>query len=483
MIKLNENKTLYSIIMFMVSILLALNFVFYTISERRIDQSYEERISFHLLADELKTSSDDLTRMVRTYAATKDPIYGEYYRRILDIREGRSERPSVHDQLYWNFMTDPDRRVSIDLLPPQSLLSRIRNFGLENPELQLLEDALIRSNSLTSIEWKAIDLLDQKDTSSHELANVLSELHGDEYHRQKAMIMRSIHQFYHLVEKRLSTALEERKDTAFILRNTLVGLIILLIAMVFNMRLSELKLQKKEAEDHQRLLNQQNAILAIVSHDLRNPVAAIKAHLDLIKENDGELSERTQKILSRIGVSSNTLLYLLNDLMIFTDIENPQFKLQKETSSINAMIAEQLTLFEPEAKRKNIRFQFSPTIDLHLSIDPNRLNQVLSNLISNALKYSPSSSLVAITLDYNLEYACISVKDQGPGIAREEQQELFKPFKTLSTIPTAGEPKTGLGLYICKKIVEAHGGKIEAISSKGKGSTFTINLPRNNLSQ
>jgi signal transduction histidine kinase len=112
-----------------------------------------------------------------------------------------------------------------------------------------------------------------------------------------------------------------------------------------------------------------------------------------------------------------------------------------------------------------------------LPLDSSRITQVIDNLISNAIKYSPPETQVDISIENKDGYAWVNVQDKGPGLTEEDQKKLFQEFQNLSTKPTGGESSTGLGLAIVKKMVEAHEGQLKVESSPGKGSTFSFGIP------
>jgi signal transduction histidine kinase len=130
------------------------------------------------------------------------------------------------------------------------------------------------------------------------------------------------------------------------------------------------------------------------------------------------------------------------------------------------------------AGKKGIRLEFTPECGLPLlRFDRGKVEQILNNLISNALKFSPPGAAVTLQASRVNGSIVVSVRDQGQGIPAEELDKLFKPFGKTSTRSTDGERSTGLGLAICRKIVEGHGGRIWAASEVGKGSVFSFSLP------
>jgi len=130
--------------------------------------------------------------------------------------------------------------------------------------------------------------------------------------------------------------------------------------------------------------------------------------------------------------------------------------------------------------KKNIRIIFNPpSKEIIVPVDSGQFEQVMNNMISNAVKYSMSNTTVEVTIEKKGNEIVISVKDQGQGIPAPELEKLFKPFQKTSVKSTAGEQSTGLGLSIVKKIIEGHKGKISVESEVGKGSVFSVTLPVN----
>ena len=172
------------------------------------------------------------------------------------------------------------------------------------------------------------------------------------------------------------------------------------------------------------------------------------------------------------------MLNLVEDLLDISAIENGNIQLRSETVDIVELIKNNIFFNMNLAKEKNISLVFSPSINIKLlSIDKGKMDQVMNNLISNAIKYSHEHTHIQIDLTEEKQSIVCSIQDQGQGIPREELEHLFKPFQKTSTKTTAGESSTGLGLYIVKRIIEAHQGKIWIKSEIGKGSTFSFSLP------
>jgi signal transduction histidine kinase len=168
---------------------------------------------------------------------------------------------------------------------------------------------------------------------------------------------------------------------------------------------------------------------------------------------------------------------LVNDLLDVAKIESGKLQLDVEPSDLSRLVERNVMLNRPLARKKDITLRVSAEEVPTMTLDPAKIAQVLNNLISNAVKYSPSNTTVDVGLRREDGHAILSVEDQGQGIPEDEQDALFQPFATTSVRATAGEKSTGLGLVITKRIIEGHGGEIEVMSEAGEGSTFIVTLP------
>jgi signal transduction histidine kinase len=168
---------------------------------------------------------------------------------------------------------------------------------------------------------------------------------------------------------------------------------------------------------------------------------------------------------------------IVNDFLDVSKIESGELSLTLQEANLNDLVADVVELQQPDALRKEIRLEFTPTEPITANVDSGKIEQVVTNLITNAVKFSPPGSAVTIGLVRRDGIAEVFVADQGPGIAAEEIPRLFRPFQRGSATVTGQEQSVGLGLVICKKIVEGHGGRIRIESEFGKGATFYIELP------
>lgn len=172
------------------------------------------------------------------------------------------------------------------------------------------------------------------------------------------------------------------------------------------------------------------------------------------------------------------MLQLVEDMLHLSKMEAGKIELRTRRLDPTELVTRHAAVNRPIAARKNITIDLDIEPDLPvIEADPHKIEQVLENLISNAIKFSPPQTVVKVTLGRDGPRLKIAVADQGPGIPESERGKLFLPFSRTSVRPTAGEQSSGLGLAIAHKIVEAHQGRIWLESEIGKGSTFLVTLP------
>ena len=170
---------------------------------------------------------------------------------------------------------------------------------------------------------------------------------------------------------------------------------------------------------------------------------------------------------------------LVNDLLDFSAIETGKINLNLQFVNLIDLIDKTLVLTTSLADKKNIRIDFDVNMPpIELSIDADKIEQVINNLLTNAIKYSYPETQITIRIEDSKDRVTVHVIDQGQGIDNDEVSTLFRPFQRTSNQGTAGERSTGLGLFICKKIIEAHQGEIKVRSQKNIGSEFYFSLPK-----
>ncbi len=202
-----------------ISILFGLSFSIYVYSEKQIDKAHELRLHSFILADELRHSSDDLTRMVRTYVATGNPLYKYHYQEILDIRNGKKPRPIDYQNIYWDLVGLDDKRPRPYSNQSVSLIDRMHQAGFTHAEFEKLSEAKKNSDTLTKTEYTAMKLIEAKGSDTVlQKQKALELLHDETYHNAKASIMRPIDEFYIIMEKRTNSAVHRGGIIALTLR-------------------------------------------------------------------------------------------------------------------------------------------------------------------------------------------------------------------------------------------------------------------------
>jgi signal transduction histidine kinase len=219
--------------------------------------------------------------------------------------------------------------------------------------------------------------------------------------------------------------------------------------------------------------------LGMCAHDLRNPLSSIRGLAELMDENAiGILSPEQREIIQTIHGASQSMLQLVNELLDVATIEAGHLKLAKVPTSVAEIVERSVHLNNIEAVKKNTRIEMVRTAnDPVVEVDRNKIRQVVDNLINNAVKYSPRGSVITVLVHSSDSVAGFAVRDNGPGIPESERHKLFKDYGRLSAEPTGGEKSTGLGLAICRKIVEAHNGTIGFENIPGRGCEFVVSLP------
>ncbi len=225
------------------------------------------------------------------------------------------------------------------------------------------------------------------------------------------------------------------------------------------------------------LLNR-DRFLAIVSHDLKNPLAAISMSAELIRTSLTEENSSPSEIIElakMIERNSATMERLIADLLDVERISRGKLSISPSSHSLKVLFQECRDLFLPIGKAKSISIHFENNLDgLSLSFDYDRILQVMSNLIGNALKFTSKGGVIYISASKVKNEVVISVKDNGPGIDSQDQSKIFERFSQLHSNDLRG---LGLGLYISKWIIEAHEGRIWVSSKLGHGSQFFFQLP------
>lgn len=250
------------------------------------------------------------------------------------------------------------------------------------------------------------------------------------------------------------------------------------INQLFEGHITERLAELDNANAKLRQLNhQKDHLLGMVAHDLRGPLGNIKFAVDLLKTLQPTQDEFTH-FLQMIEETTTNALYLTNDLLDTAAIEAGQLTIKRQPIALRSLLERihHSNCHIGAQKQIELQITLDPTLE-QVTLDEVRMEQVLGNLLSNAFKYSYAATMVTVTCLRQEQDLVIRVADQGQGIPADEIGHLFELFGRSSVRPTGQEKSTGLGLAICKRIVELHGGVISVESTVGKGTTFTIVLP------
>ena len=222
-----------------------------------------------------------------------------------------------------------------------------------------------------------------------------------------------------------------------------------------------------------------SAFIANMSHEIRTPLHGILSFANFgLKKIDKASKEKLEDYFQEIHDSGETLLYILNDLLDLSKLKAGKMVYDYTNTDLSKIIHLAVKEFNAMRDEKCISLKIDAPSELNFKADKDKLRQVLRNIISNAIKFSPEKTSIEIQLNENNENILLAIKDQGPGIPDNEIQDIFSPFiQSSKTRSKAGG--TGLGLAICKEIIESgHQGSIEAQNNNDVGTTFVITLPK-----
>jgi signal transduction histidine kinase len=245
------------------------------------------------------------------------------------------------------------------------------------------------------------------------------------------------------------------------------------------------RLARREAESAQRLLARQNEQLleldrlkdefvSSVSHELRTPLTSISGYVELLLEDADDEARRHLTIVER---NAQRLLGLVNDLLFAARLQSGRLQLEFEPVDVRALVLESVEAARPRAESTAVELRVRADEVPPVAGERVRLAQLLDNLVSNAIKFTPAGGRVDVALGAHGRAIVVQVSDTGIGISTEERTHLFERFFRSQTALERQIQGTGLGLYISKAIVDAHGGRIAVDSSEGKGTTFLVELP------
>jgi signal transduction histidine kinase len=252
-----------------------------------------------------------------------------------------------------------------------------------------------------------------------------------------------------------------------------VALVSLMVAWMFSRRLARAYREESDAvEAARRAVTARDDLMGVLAHDLRNPLGAISTKAAVVRE--AAASEVLREQADSIANIAMRMEYLIRSILDVTVVEAGRFSVEQQEVDAEDLLREIVEMFGFVASSKGVALERRGASGVRVFADRERILQVLSNLVGNALKFTPPRGRVTLSLERVAGAVRFSVSDTGAGIPAAEQERIFDRFWTRDRATSRG---TGLGLFIAKAIVEAHGGKIWVDSAPGQGSTFRFTLP------
>ncbi|MFL5618901.1 MAG: PAS domain-containing sensor histidine kinase [Gemmatimonadaceae bacterium] len=243
--------------------------------------------------------------------------------------------------------------------------------------------------------------------------------------------------------------------------------------------------QQREVEDARRLAESEasnrakTGFLAAMSHELRTPLNAIAGYAQLMQEGiGGPVTEQQQEYLTRIRSSQLHLLAIVNDLLNYSRIEAGEVAYELSPLPLHAVVERVLSMVAPQAERKRVGLKQEPGAPIACALaDQIKTEQIVLNLVSNAVKFTPEGGSVTVTCALRDGVATVEVRDTGPGVPEDMQEVIFDPFVQLGRSLTSTHEGAGLGLAISRDLARGMNGDVTVQSTPGSGATFTLRLP------
>lgn len=247
--------------------------------------------------------------------------------------------------------------------------------------------------------------------------------------------------------------------------------------LTINRLRTDLENRNTELEELNKLKNE---FMGMAAHDVRNPLASVVACADLVDAMiDSAPTEKIRSFVHQISGAAKRINAIITNLLDVNTIDSGERKLNIAPRELNGILDRVVLQNSHKAREKNIEIMsVMAGANLCASIDENATEQILDNIISNAVKYSPPGKKVYIRLDSDKQHVRVKVRDEGPGIPAEDQAQMYGKFCRLTPKPTAGEPSTGLGLWIVKELTEAMKGTVTCESKVGEGTVFVVAWPK-----
>ena len=308
-------------------ILLSLVFFAYTWSGTKLEQSYQQRYQSYLLADELRQSSDDLTRLGRTYVITKDPAYEQQYMRILAIRNGEQNRPEGYNRIYWDFVAASGQNPRPDTSLRRGLIDLMKDAGFTDGELAKLNEAKNNSDALVSTEVAAFKLVQQQegDLAANQ-QKAIAMMHDKAYHQNKGRIMAPIDDFYVMMETRTQQAVDDATNQSAMLRYLFIALGLVLMFFLWRTYRALLDLTGTSVSQLRSDLN--SLAQGDFSRQIQVPVGAQESLIGLLATMQSTL----KGIIAQVSHSSEELSGSADSIAQIAE-QTAQFATSQQTST------------------------------------------------------------------------------------------------------------------------------------------------------
>ena len=535
-------KTIFKIV-FLINLIAIFGVMFiidaYQKSTLQLQKAYELQHKSLILADELRQSSDDLTRMARTYVVTGKDMFETQFHKVLDIRNGTIPRPQNYNRIYWDFLTLEGSVAKLDGLK-KSLRQMMQEADFSQEELAMLLTSAKESDNLTHLETKAMNAVKgifQDENGEYtkkdrpDLLYATQIMHSDEYHRAKIAIMKPLDKFYESFETRtkqnVQRALERVNILGKIVSFAIIALILLVLLSFFillsrivyplenlkhtMMELSRnnmdvlipnryindevgdmikaihvfkdnaLRLIQKEEKLKSAVVqakeanNSKSVFLANMSHELRTPLNAILGFANILKKSKN-LNQKEMEYLDLISSSGKHLLTIINEILELSKIEVGKIEIKKEHFDFYTMIEDVKMMFASRCQTKQLEFN----INLHKDVPKYAFadEKRIKQILINLIGNSlkfTKQGYIYVDIRYENRKIFCEVHDTGIGILKENQKKIFIPFEQVSN-KDLNASGTGLGLSITKQLIKLMKGKIHVKSEIGKGSHFYFDI-------
>lgn len=234
--------------------------------------------------------------------------------------------------------------------------------------------------------------------------------------------------------------------------------------------------QQQRLEAQKDAVDERNRLIEVLAHDLKNPLGAVRFSARLLSERP-QLDEKIAKLSAMISDATDRSIGIVDSLLQMRDLEDAKGRLQAAELNLDELVEQVIENFSLRARDKSIRIGFTRDKSVEVRADRGALLRVIENLVSNAVKFSPPGTTVAMTVERDGDTATFVIEDEGPGIPPEERSRLFQRYARLTPRPTSDETSTGLGLYIVKELVEAMKGTIRFRPAPSGGAGFVLRMP------